>query len=99
MPKTINEVYFERIRTARTDVEIMAAYKAMQDDNGGNKTYTDTNLGYILGYFDAQTYERWFKLLPDVVHPFFGPKFGRGYNPTPKEAFDAGRNWAATNKK
>jgi hypothetical protein len=50
-----------------------------------------SNVGYILGYYSDGTARRWYSALPNISHPVFGHGFGRGKDPTPKEAFDTGR--------
>lgn len=49
------------------------------------------NIGYILGYYSGETQELWYGILDNVSHPVFGYGFGRGTNPTPKEAFEMGK--------
>ena len=46
------------------------------------------NLGYWAGYYDAETQERVNRLF-NTEHPIFGKT-----QPTPEEAFEAGKRWA-----
>ena len=54
-----------------------------------NPEGADHNLGYLFGYYGNETRERLYSLFP-VNHPIFGSGFGRGNDPTFKEAFEAG---------
>lgn len=101
--KTIREMYCKPIEAAKTDDEIRAAYEAMitetedyltnnpdPENETDAKKLVNGNLGYMLGYYDQETRERWYRVLDSVSHPVFGHTFGRGSDPTPKEAFEAG---------
>lgn len=105
--RTIREMYCDQIANATTDEEIKAAYEAMVGENEkalledpdpnhelNAKELTDTNLGYMLGYYDTETRERWYGLLGSVSHPIFGHGFGCGNDPTPEEALEKGQEMA-----
>ena len=105
--KSYREVYLDRIDKAETDDEIRVAYgeilqyereiESYPDFEGGSFSAEERvrqNLGYILGYYSSETYQRWYALLPEVSHPIFGKSFGRGYTPTVDEALEAGRKMA-----
>ena len=106
MAKTIGEVYKDRIEEVYKDrieaglscEEIRRRFELMVADNGGERLMAGQNLGYILGYYDRETREQWYGSLSaedtPVVHPIFGPNFGRGYEPTAEEALEAGKRWA-----
>lgn len=46
------------------------------------------NIGYVVGYYNKETADRWMKVLPDVSHPIFGKNIPWG---DPKMAYDAGK--------
>ena len=47
------------------------------------------NIGYIVGYYDKETADRWMKALPGVSHPVFGKDIPWG---DAKRAYEAGRS-------
>jgi len=98
MTKTIGEVYKDRIETGLSCEEIRRRFELMVADCDGNRLLAGQNLGYVLGYYGRETREQWYGCLSaedtPVVHPIFGPNFGRGYEPTAQEALEAGRRWA-----
>ena len=47
------------------------------------------NIGYIVGYYDKETADKWMKTLPNVSHPVFGKNIP--FN-DPDAAFQASRN-------
>lgn len=95
--KTYGTVYFDRINRSKTTEEIKNAYQEMIVDEKENEgVYTAeelvcNNLGYLLGYVDKSIRDRWYTLLPNVIHPVFGKKFGRDGDPTMEEAFNMGK--------
>jgi len=48
----------------------------------------NSNIGYIVGYYDKETADRWFEALPDVSHPIFGRDI---FSVSPEDAFKAGQ--------
>lgn len=73
-----------------TTVEEAVVFLKEYEEHVGDKDLAWKNLGYVFGYLDNEERERMYQLFP-VNHPFFGPGFGRGKDPTPQEAFDAGK--------
>jgi hypothetical protein len=55
-----------------------------------NPEYAEQNIGYILGYLGDEERNRLYALFKTCNHPIFGAVFGRGKDPTTKEAFDIG---------
>lgn len=55
------------------------------------------NIGYILGYLGEKDRNRIYAALPNVSHPVFGAGFGRGHDPTPKEAIEKGEEMGRKN--
>lgn len=51
-----------------------------------------SNLGYIFGYCSKENIEKLYSLFP-VSHPIFGKEFGRGKEPSFKEAVEMGRKF------
>lgn len=49
-----------------------------------------SNLGYIFGYCNAEDRKKLYALFT-VNHPVFGAGFGRGSDPSPEDAFKAGK--------
>lgn len=102
MAKTYGDVYLDRIEGGLTPEQIRERFALMVADEEVHGTVEGltpeqrarTNLGYILGYYDHTTRQQWYAALPDVSHPVFGPGFGRGSDPTPEEAFEAGQRMA-----
>ena len=82
-------VVFTAIDKLKTDQEIIEFYNEYKETN----QHADQNIGYILGYYEAKTVNRWFRLLDEIHHPVFGYEFGRGYEPSPEEAFQIGKRW------
>lgn len=70
------------LETAEDGAELMAAYFAVN-------VHAVANVGYIAGYYDAETRRRIYELT-GTVHPIFGTA-----TPTSEEAFDAGRRMMA----
>ena len=97
MAKTAGEVYHKRIRAGLSPKEIRRRFEMMVKDTNGDRILAGQNLGWILGYFDRRTCEEWFSALSDehtpVIHPVFGPDYGRGYWPTDEETFEAALRW------
>ncbi len=87
----------KHLKTAREIREFMRGYERYlirhpNDSTKGREIETArSNVGYILGYFDDAVQRKWYRALPEVSHPVFGYGFGRGYNPTPEEAFKMGQ--------
>ncbi len=48
----------------------------------------NSNIGYIVGYYDKATADKWFGALPDVSHPIFGRDM---FSVSPEDAFKAGQ--------
>ena len=69
---------------------IIERYKAVNE-------HAEQNLGYIFGYCGEKEREKLYRLFI-VNHPVFGSGFGRGKDPTTKEAFDKGVEWAKKNE-
>jgi hypothetical protein len=57
--------------------------------------HASENIGYMLGYLGAEERARLYRLFEGCNHPIFGPGFGRGHDPTPEEAFEAGKSFCA----
>lgn len=55
--------------------------------------HADGNLGYLFGYYGEETRKRLYSLFKTCNHPIFGQKFGRGYEPTPDEAVEKGKQF------
>lgn len=49
-----------------------------------------TNLGYMFGYCGSENSKKLYSLFP-VNHPVFGKEFGRGKEPSLKDAIEMGR--------
>jgi hypothetical protein len=71
------------VTTREEAQEFLAAYKAVNE-------HAAANIGYILGYLNPEERGRLYKLFEECSHPVFGSSFGRGDDPTAKEAFEAG---------
>ena len=56
-----------------------------------------SNIGYYMGYYDSEPRDRVARLYGPTMatHPIFGEGFGRGNDPTPEQAFEAGRKAAS----
>ena len=48
----------------------------------------NSNIGYIVGYYDKKTADIWFEALPDVSHPILGRDI---FSVSPEDAFKAGQ--------
>jgi hypothetical protein len=48
------------------------------------------NIGYILGYYDKNTADKWMKTLPEVYHPIFGRDI---FTVKPEDAFIRGQKY------
>ena len=72
-----------KIKTKAEADEFMAVY-AKENEHAA------ANIGYMLGYLDKASRERLYQLFEGCTHPVFGHGFGRGEDPTPEEAFEAG---------
>ena len=75
-----------KAKTQEDATRLIERYRAVNQ-------YADKNLGYIFGYCGTETRNRLYNLFP-VNHPIFGSGFGRGQDPTAKEAFDKGVSMA-----
>lgn len=49
-------------------------YKQYMVDEGFDHKVADSNIGYVLGYYDKTTRDSWMKLL-DASHPVFGKEY------------------------
>jgi hypothetical protein len=76
------------LTTPEEAAEFLAAYKAVNQ-------HAEANIGYLMGYYGDEERSRVYRLMDQagkvVVHPVFGARFGRGQDPTPEEAFEAGK--------
>ena len=52
------------------------------------ESVANNNIGYIVGYYDKETADRWMKAIPSVSHPIFGKDI---FSVTPEQAFNAGK--------
>jgi hypothetical protein len=93
---TYREVYMNRIEAGLPPEEIRRRFELMVANSDGDRVLAGQNLGYILGYYGKDIREEWYGCLSSedtpVVHPIFGPRFGRGKDPTPEEALQAGKD-------
>ncbi len=71
------------VQTKEEAQRVIERYKTVNE-------HAEKNLGYIFGYLGQKERERLYNLFP-VNHPVFGSAFGRGYNPTPEECFEKGK--------
>jgi hypothetical protein len=71
------------IKTKEEADEFVAAYSKVNE-------HATANIGYMLGYLDKESRERLYRLFEECSHPVFGHNFGRGSDPTPEAAFEAG---------
>lgn len=62
-----------------------------------NPAIAGENLGYVFGYYDPETRDKLYSLFT-VDHPIFGHGFGRGYDPSPEEAFKMGEKMGEGDK-
>jgi hypothetical protein len=53
-----------------------------------------SNIGYLMGYYGDGERRRVYALFPQASHPIFGHDFGRGADPTPAQAVEAGKRAA-----
>lgn len=81
-PQEIKQFYSEYI------VELKKETKAPCDPKDDPKTVANSNIGYIVGYYDKATADRWMKTLSDVSHPIFGRDI---FSVSPEDAFEAGK--------
>lgn len=76
---------------AREYVDAYAEYLSRRNPEWSAQQVEDcihSNLGYFAGYYDTDT-RRAVQDVFNALHPFFGST-----DPTPEEAFEAGREWA-----
>ena len=52
------------------------------------ESVANSNIGYIVGYYDKETADRWMQAIPSVSHPIFGKDI---FSVTPEQAFNAGK--------
>jgi len=83
--KTMGET-MQAIQDVRTPEEARAFLMAYEEIT----PHAKANIGYGLGYCSAAERDRLAALFDGCNHPVFGAGFGRGNNPTPREAFLAG---------
>lgn len=65
---------FTAIETLKDSEEIKQfhkEYREYMENEGYDNKVADSNIGYILGYYDEDTKILWYNLL-DVKHPIFG---------------------------
>jgi len=73
---------FTAIETLKTPTEIKQFYQeyvdylrqhgASEDIRANPEAVANDNIGYVLGYYNKETADKWFKVLPNVKHPIFG---------------------------
>lgn len=71
---------FTAIDTYDTPLQIQQFYKhyvVFMKSKGLEERVANSNVGYVLGYYPDKTLALWYKALPSVSHPVFGPGFGR----------------------
>lgn len=73
----------QEVRTRKEARAFLNAYEAVTP-------HARENLGYALGYLGPQKRKRLYALFAECNHPVFGHGFGRGNDPTQREAFLAG---------
>ena len=52
------------------------------------ESVANSNIGYIVGYYDKETADRWMNTIPSVSHPIFGKNV---FSVAPEDAFKAGQ--------
>ena len=65
---------FTAIETLEDSEEIKQfhkEYREYMENEGYDNKVADSNIGYILGYYDKDTWRLWYPLL-DIKHPIFG---------------------------
>ena len=92
---TIREVYLDRIDAAQDADDCRRLFEQMVTlcvADGGTREIAAQNVGYLLGYYgqESKTAAMWFAALPEVMHPVFGPDYGRGDIVTPDRALADG---------
>jgi len=75
------------VAACKTQEEANEVFKKAKEDN---PEFAEQNIGYLIGYFSDKEQKRLYKFFETCNHPIFGPKFGRGYSPTPEEALAKG---------
>jgi len=78
----------DAILACETPEEMRACMDAYRAEN----PHADGSIGYMTGYYDNETAKRVKRWL-GVRHPIFD-----GHDPTPKEAFGAGKKWAGESR-
>jgi hypothetical protein len=88
---------FNAIETLKTPEEMRTFYREYVEYmrlNGNNEEIkanaervAKENIGYVIGYYNEETGNRWMKALPEVYHPIFGRDI---FKVTPDEAFRKG---------
>ena len=91
-------VVFTAVETLKDPKEIKQFYSEYIDclKKCGDSEEVRTNpeavanrsIGYILGYYDKETVDRWMNILPGVSHPIFGRDI---FSVSPEDAYQSGR--------
>jgi len=80
-PTEMKQFYNEYVTYLRENGD---SEKVRQDP----ESVANSNIGYIVGYYDSETAERWMSNIPPVSHPIFGKNI---FSVTPEQAFNAGK--------
>jgi len=85
-PKEIEQFYKEYVEYLRK--------RGDQETRNNPEKVADENIGYILGYYSAETAQRWMEVLKSVRHPIFGKNIPFG---DPAKAYKMGKSLITKN--
>ena len=91
-------VVFTAVETLTDPTEMKqfySEYVAHLKENGDSEevrqdpeSVANSNIGYIVRYYNRETADRWMNTIPSVSHPIFGKDI---FSVTPEQAFNAGK--------
>lgn len=95
--KPRRNVVFTAVETLTDPTEIKQFYQeyveCLRQHGDSEKVRADpeavakNNIGYIVGYYNKETADRWISAIPGVIHPIFGKNI---FSVSPEDAFKAG---------